>query len=192
MKKIVLTGGPGAGKTTLAEVIGRSYAHSVVVVPEAATLLFSGGFPRWDELAARQSVQRAIYYVQRELEASYASKYPDKVLVLDRGTLDGAVYWPGGPDTFYPAIGSSREAELSRYDAVIYLDCADQDAYKLNLSKNPHRKETWEEAGKLDQMNLAEWSRHPNFIRIRNQRNFRQKVLEVLSAVASASSFPDS
>ncbi|NDI06057.1 MAG: hypothetical protein EBY58_07285 [Rhodobacteraceae bacterium] len=44
--KIVLTGGPGGGKTTAADLFRRELGEKVVVVPEAATMLFSGGFPR--------------------------------------------------------------------------------------------------------------------------------------------------
>lgn len=185
--KIVLTGGPCAGKTTLASVIARAYAHSVIVLPEAASLLFSGGFPRWEEREARHATQRAIFFVQRELENAYEAKYPDRILVLDRSTVDGAVYWPDGPEAFYAAMGTSREAEFARYDRVIYLESADQEAYQLNLSKNPHRRESWEEARALDEANLHQWEKHPALTMIRNQRAFGHKVSEVLSVVAGSS-----
>ena len=45
-KKIVLTGGPCAGKTTLTQVIAKAFPKHIVIVPESASLLFSGGFPR--------------------------------------------------------------------------------------------------------------------------------------------------
>src|SRR5579862_2997894 len=100
-RKIVLTGGPCAGKTTLTQVISRVFHQDIVVVPEAASLLFTGGFPRWAEPEARRATQRTIYHVQSGLEAAYASKYPDKILVLDRGTIDGAAYWTDGTDDFF-------------------------------------------------------------------------------------------
>ncbi len=186
--KIVLTGGPGAGKTTLTEVIARAYAHSVIVVPESASLLFTGGFPRWEEEDARRATQRAIFHVQCELESAYEAKYPGKILVLDRGTVDGAVYWPNGSEQYYTAMGTTRDAELARYNQVIYLECADREVYKINLSKNPNRKETWEEARALDANNLQQWRKHASLTVIQNQRSFGRKVSEVLSVIAGASS----
>jgi dephospho-CoA kinase len=69
--RIVVTGGPGGGKSTAADLIRRELGSDIVVVPEAATLLFSGGFPRYDETGAKVAAQKAIYPVRTrpELEA---------------------------------------------------------------------------------------------------------------------------
>jgi hypothetical protein len=98
--RIVLTGGPGAGKTTAADLFRREIGDRVVVVPEAATLLFSGGFPRVKEAHATRSAQAAIYHLQRNLEDIQAARFPERVLLCDRGTLDGAAYWPDDPAGF--------------------------------------------------------------------------------------------
>ena len=66
--RIVLTGGPGGGKTTAADLFRREIGDRVVVVPESATTLFAGGFPRVTDADAQRSVQRAIFQVQRSLE----------------------------------------------------------------------------------------------------------------------------
>lgn len=185
MKKILLTGGPCAGKTTLAQVILRTFEKSVVVVPEAASLLFNGGFPRWESpVESLRSTQRAIYHVQLELEAAFAARYPDKVLVCDRGTLDGATYWPDGPDSFLLAVGTDLKTELSRYDAVLYLESAAKQEYELFRDKNPNRRESWEEAQRLDALNYALWKQHPQFHSVHNQRAFGNKIHEVLSLLA--------
>src|SRR6478672_3468896 len=90
--RIVLTGGPGGGKTTAADLFRREIGERVVVVPESATLLFAGGFPRSTDAPARRASQRAIYHVQRNLEDVQSARYPDRVLLCDRGTVDGAAY----------------------------------------------------------------------------------------------------
>lgn len=46
---------------------------------------------RWQEKAAADSAQRAIYHVQCEMEAAYQSHFPDHNLILNRGTLDGGI-----------------------------------------------------------------------------------------------------
>ncbi|MGH7283376.1 MAG: AAA family ATPase, partial [Polyangiaceae bacterium] len=66
--KIVLTGGPGAGKTAILELARRHFGAKVEVLHEAASLIFSGGFPRRESVEARSAAQRAIYHVQVELE----------------------------------------------------------------------------------------------------------------------------
>ena len=68
--RIVLTGGPGGGKTTAADLFRREMGARIALVPEAATMVFSGGFPRVHEPLAVQASQRAIYHVQRNLEIS--------------------------------------------------------------------------------------------------------------------------
>jgi hypothetical protein len=42
----------------------RSFHEHVAVLPEAAGIPFSGGFPRRATEAARESARRAIYQVQ--------------------------------------------------------------------------------------------------------------------------------
>jgi DNA helicase TIP49 (TBP-interacting protein) len=79
--RIVLTGGPGGGKTTAADLYRREIGDDVVVVPEAATLLFSGGFPRAPGELARQAAQRAIFHVQRGLEDVQSAQYPGRILL---------------------------------------------------------------------------------------------------------------
>lgn len=182
----MLTGGPCAGKTTLAEMLGRAFEHSLVRVPEAASLLFAGGFPRFGAPDARRATQRAIFQVQRELEAAYSAQFEERALVLDRGTVDGAAYWPEGPDSFFKAVGTTLEAELARYDHVIYLESAAEKDYLAHKAANPFRKETWEEAHRLDEQTKALWRQHPRFTLITNQRSFAVKVSEVLGVVAAA------
>ena len=43
--RIVLTGGTGGRKTTAADWMNPEVDDLIVIVPEAATMLFSGGFP---------------------------------------------------------------------------------------------------------------------------------------------------
>lgn len=184
--KIVLTGGPCAGKTTLTQVIARVFGSEVAVVPESASLLFSGGFPRWKESAAQDATQRAIFHVQRELETAFSAKHPEKALVMDRGTIDGAAYWGKGPEDYFRALGTSLTAELARYDLVIYLESAGKEDYLANMRKNMNRTEDWEEAHRLDVLTRAQWEKHPRMTVIHNERSFHHKISEVLELIRVA------
>jgi predicted ATPase len=173
--RIVVTGGPGGGKTTAADLFRREIGERVVVVPEAATMMFAGGFPRYTETHAVHSVQRAIYHVQRNLEDVQAAKYPDRALLCDRGTLDGAAYWPGLPDDFFADMNTTREAELARYNGVIFFESAAVGGLDIE-GGNPERRENLEEAVALDAKLRDIWSAHPRFVLVQHNPSFLKKI----------------
>jgi len=173
--RIVVTGGPGGGKTTAADMFRREIGERIVVVPEAATMIFSGGFPRYEEVHAIHSVQRAIFHVQRNLEDVQAAKYPDRILLCDRGTIDGAAYWPGEAESFYEAMGTSLEVELSRYDGVIFFESAAVGGLGIE-GGNPARRESIAEAAKLDAQLRDIWSKHPHFKIVHHHPSFLKKI----------------
>src|SRR6266576_2089371 len=82
MTRIVLTGGPGAGKTSVAAALARIHPHILAHVPEAATQVYDRLGTRWDRLDAegRREVQRRIYRLQLEQEDRLAQQHPGRVL----------------------------------------------------------------------------------------------------------------
>ncbi|MFM1769458.1 MAG: hypothetical protein RJA22_1987 [Verrucomicrobiota bacterium] len=185
--RIVLTGGPGGGKTTAADLFRREIGERVVLVPEAATLLFGGGFPRATEPQAVQAAQRAIFHVQRNLEDVQAALYPGRVLLCDRGTVDGAAYWPGHPHEFFENVGTSLERELARYDAVIFFESAAMGGIQVE-GGNPVRNENIVQASELDRRLRPLWAHHPRFVVVPHNRSFFNKIsfgLAVLDGIVS-------
>jgi predicted ATPase len=178
--RIALTGGPGGGKTTAADMLRREIGERVVVVPESATMLFSGGFPRCNEPVARKAVQRAIFHVQRNVEDLQSARFPDRVLLCDRGTIDGAAYWPASdPEEFFAEFGTSLERELLRYDAVLFFETAAVGDLSIETG-NPVRTESNAEAVALDARLRSLWSHHPNFVLIHHSNSFMAKIFEGL------------
>ena len=173
--RVVLTGGPGGGKTTAADLFRREIGDRVIVVPEAATLLFAGGFPRPTQSGAQRSAQCAIYQVQRGLEDIQATQYPDRILLCDRGTVDGGAYWPDGAADFYDTVGSTHEDELARYDAVLFFETAALGDHGFE-SENRYRTESQQQAIELDHRLRALWSPHPHFTVIPHTASFFRKM----------------
>jgi len=180
MCRIVLTGGPGGGKTTAADMLRREVGERIVIVPESATMLFSGGFPRCEEPVARCAIQRAIFHVQRNLEEVQSARYPGRVLLCDRGTVDGAAYWPSeDPEAFFTDLGTTLETELLRYDAVLFFETAAVGNLSIETG-NPVRTESNREAVALDRRLRELWQQHPNFVHIHHNHSFMAKLFEGL------------
>ena len=91
---VVVTGGPGAGKTAVLEVARRSFCKKIAFPPEAAGIVFGGGFWRRPSLAGRKAAQLAIFHVQCQMERLVVEEGEAAFALCDRGTLDGLAYWP--------------------------------------------------------------------------------------------------
>ena len=182
--RIVLTGGPGGGKTTAADLFRREIGDRVIIVPEAATILFQGGFPRSQEPLAARVAQTAIFHVQRNLEDVQAVLYPGRTLLCDRGTVDGAAYWPDGDGHYFASVGTTLEAELRRYDAVIFFETAAVGGSSIE-GGNPVRNESMARAVELDGKLRALWSSHPRFILVPHNSSFFKKISFGLAALES-------
>lgn len=178
-RRIVLTGGPGAGKTAVLELCRQYFCSHVMVLPESAGIVFGGGFPRGDAVELRRAGQRAIFYVQRELEAT-AEATNAAVVLCDRGTVDGAAYWPG-PDELWPAVGTTHDEQLARYHAVIHLRTPLADGGYNH--RNPLRIETALEAATIDARIAEHWMGHPRRFVVEASSSFLAKVQQALALI---------
>jgi predicted ATPase len=180
-RRVALTGGPGAGKTAVIELIRLFFCEHVKTLPEAAGIVFAGHFPRSDAPALRQAAQRAIYHIQRELE-SVADTENAAVVLCDRGTVDCGAYWTG-PGDLYSSVGTTRAIELARYDAVIHLRTPTS-AHAYNR-RNPLRVESIEEASAIDEQIAAQWSEHPRRFVVEPTEDFLHKAARTLALLRS-------
>lgn len=179
---VCITGGPGAGKSAISDVIKREFHHGVLVLPETATMLYSGGFPRGEDNKELRVIQSAIYHVQSNAEAIAKLRHQKaNLIVCDRGTLDGAAYFPGGRNAFLKTVGSSLKKELARYDMLIHLETPGSSmGYDFS---NPMRTESNREAMELDEKTQSVWAGHPKRVLIKSRSSFIEKVVEVLDLI---------
>lgn len=182
----MLTGGPGAGKTAILEVIRHFFCPHMRVLPEAAGIVFGGGFPRGGSVEHRKASQRAIFYIQRELERM-AEHDPPAIVICDRATVDGAAYWPraaedaGEAGDFWSAVGTTLDEQIQRYDAVIHLRTpAAANGYN---HENPLRIESAAEAVEADRRILEAWSSHPRRTVIEATPDFLSKAAKAVDAL---------
>ncbi len=178
---VVITGGPGAGKTAVLEMILRSLCGHVAVLPEAAGIVFGGGFPRHTSEPGRRAAQRAIFHVQRQLERLAIEEGRIGVVLCDRGTLDGLAYWPGRPGELMADVGTTAEAELQRYRAVLHLRTPGADnGYN---QRNPLRTESAIEAGLVDRRIADAWAHHPRRVFVDCAADFVVKATRAVELV---------
>jgi predicted ATPase len=178
-KLVVLTGGPGGGKTAILEMARRYFCRHVILLPEAASIAFSGGFPRIATDEGRRAAQHTIFTIQRELELLAESTQDAAVILCDRGTIDGLAYWPGSPRGLFARFGTTLQEELARYAAVIHVEPAGPDSYE----RAGTRVESIEEARTIDARIRLAWDRHPLRYVISNSTNFLDKATLALELV---------
>ena len=181
-RRVVLTGGPGAGKTALLELIRQSFCQHVKVLPEAAGIVFGGGFPREADDTSRRAAQRAIFHIQRELEVIGDLNNP-AIVLCDRGTVDGLAYWPGPVEGFWSAVGTTRESELGRYHAVIHLRTPTPE-HGYN-HRNPLRTESATTAAEIDTRLTYAWSLHPRRFVVESSAAFLDKASRAMAILRS-------
>lgn len=189
--KIAITGGPSGGKTTLIEALKKEFGQKIKVVPEAASILYKGGFPRVKSYDGYYHAQKAIYEVQKEIEALRVKTNPEQLIVCDRGSLDALAYWPDTEEHFYQVVGSTRTIELARYQWVIHLDTATEPDYDTS---NPVRTEDFHEALLLNEKIKKSWEGHPQRFIITAENDFfskMKKATSVIEAILANKPFQD-
>jgi predicted ATPase len=192
MKKIVLTGGPSSGKTTILKTLCEEFGDQITLVPEVATLLLDGGFPipgkdlPWSE-AWQESLQTAVLPVQSSLETAFALKAQSsdcRLLICDRGLLDGAAYTPGGLKEFCERFHVDAAAAHKNYAAVIHLESlATADPTKYGRAGNEQRFEPLERAKMLEEATRSAWDGHPHHLVIDGRRGIEGKISQVIGIV---------
>lgn len=180
---VVLTGGPGAGKTAVLEFVRKALCEHIVILPEAASILFGGGFWRLDSDSAKRAAQRAIYHVQDEMQNLILHEKKWALGLCDRGTLDGLAYWPGTESEYYSVLKTNRETEFQKYKAIIHLRSPSLEmGYNY---QNPIRTESAELAFKIDQRIQDIWKDHPQYSRVESKSSFIDKINEASQRIQS-------
>lgn len=197
--KIVLTGGPCAGKTTAMNWIQNFFqkqGYKVLFVPETATELITGGLTPW-ETKTYSDFESILFDLQMEKEKLFeegAKKLPNEkiLIVCDRGLLDNKAYMPKRDFDYLLKSKKLSEVKLrDSYDAVFHLVTAAKGAKKYYNLDNAARTETVEEATKIDDSLIASWTGHPHFRIIDNSTDFETKMKRLLKEISNVLGEPE-
>ena len=192
--KIVITGGPSAGKTTGLSWIENSFTklgYTVLFVPETATELISGGVAPWTcgtNLDYQKCQMRLQLEKERIFEQAARTMKADKVLIVcDRGLMDNKAYMD---DVEFAQVlrelNTTEVALRDGYDAVFHLVTAAKGAELFYTTENNKaRTETPEQAAALDDRLIAAWTGHPHLRVIDNATDFKDKLKRLIAEIRS-------
>lgn len=192
--KIVITGGPCAGKSTAMSWIQNAFSekgYAVLFVPETATELITGGVAPWT-CGSNEDYQVCQFMLQLEKEKVFekaaATMNTDKVLIVcDRGALDNKAYMTDLEFACVLRQLGATEVELrDNYDAVFHLVTAAKGAERFyTTANNTARTETPEQAAALDDKLIAAWTGHPHLRVINNSTDFDMKMRRLIAEIAA-------
>lgn len=192
--KIVITGGPCAGKSTAMSWIQNEFSkkgYTVLFVPETATELITGGVAPWT-CGTNVDYQKCQLKLQLEKEKIFEqaarTMAAEKILIVcDRGALDNKAYMNEIEFAEAMKVVDTNEVELrDNYDAVFHLVTAAKGAEEFyTTANNTARTETIAEAAELDNKLISAWTGHPHLRVIDNTSSFEDKMKKLIAEVSS-------
>jgi CYTH domain-containing protein/predicted ATPase len=203
--KIVLTGGPCAGKTTaLVRIIEHfsSLGFKVFTIPEVPTLFTQAGM---NYLTKNQGFfyegEKATLEIQLALEDKFLRMAQECeqpcLIVCDRGAMDISAYMaPKTWEEITRSVGTSTPELRERYDAVLHLvSAADGAEQYYTTANNAQRYEQMNEEGlriarSLDKKVIHAWTGHPHLRVINNHDDFDCKMNRVIKEISNVLGLP--
>lgn len=202
--RIVLTGGPCAGKSTAMETLRirlNSLGFQVLTLPELATMFIGSGvkFPQFGPMTSDQilELQSCMVRAQMALEDVYyrlAKSSGEPTLILcDRGVIDGRAYMT--PLEFQVMLDTNdwnlMQLRDQRYDCVIHMVSAAIGAESFyTLDNNKARSESLYQAQMIDKKLREVYIGHPYLFVVNNHTGFEEKIEKVVNIVGNIIGMP--
>lgn len=193
--KIVLTGGPCAGKTKVFKAITDYLKENdfyVITVGETATELIKNKIIPSDNknhIMLFQDLVLKNQYIKENIAETYAKNIDNKkptIILYDRGIMDNRAYLE--TDEEFEMILENNNLNgfdlLNNYDLVIDLVSTASlmpEEYKLDEV----RFESVEEARYLDYKTTMAWLGHPNMKIVRPTEDIKTKTNEVINIITN-------
>lgn len=189
--KIVLTGGPCAGKSTavkyVSEQLDKHRIKNIVINERAEKLFLSGKSP---QNMGNYEFHKLLFKEQLDEEiekTKYASQlhYDKVVLICDRGLLDNRAYVTQEEfDRYSSLYGTNEDILRNSYDAVFHMVTAAKGAEKYyTLDNSRVRSESVAEAIRLDEEIMSVWTGTPHLRVIDNSTDFEHKLSRLMTEI---------
>ncbi len=193
VKRIVLTGGPGTGKTTVIDTVKLVYepqGYRVIVIDETATYFILKGIKPFGEnaidLVDFQELVMRMQLAKEEIFDRAAEMMGEdaKVLIIyDRGAVDNCAYI--SQEQFEEVMARLNHVKsfadlLNQYDAVIDL-VGRKDFY--TTENNAARSEDVDSALELGANTLKSWLGHSKIKIVLPKDTMDEKLNEVLNII---------
>lgn len=192
--KIVLSGGPCAGKTSALSAVKEEFesmGYTVLTIAETATEMIKGGLAPWT-CGVPADFQKLRLELQLEKESVYeraaATMGAEKILIVcDRAALDSKCYMTD--ETFREALFALGKSEIElrdSYDAVFHLvTAAKGDVSHYVTGEGTGRGEDAERSAHLDDLVISAWCGHPHLRLIGCYDCFEDKMKRLNKEIAS-------
>ena len=189
VKRIVFTGGPAGGKTTIINMTKKyleSKGYNVIIVLETATELIPNGY-NMNYVGSINKFQNLILDYQRFKENITNTIVKNNTVILyDRGVLDNKAYFKNTEEFDY--LMQKNELNeidiLDNYDLVIDLvSTAVCDEKKYTTKNNKARHESVEEARMLDYKTAMAWVGHENMFLFNSNYSIYEEFLCVIDKI---------
>lgn len=192
VKKIVLTGGPSSGKTSVLEKIEQIYSaqgYRVILVEETATYLINKGIKPFGEgkidLVDFQELVMKFQLAKEEvIDRAIEMMNDDKIIIVyDRGAIDNRAYV--NEEEFKEVLARLNNVVtikdlMDKYDLVINLvGCKEF----YTTDNNAARSEDSDSALKLGDVTLKSWLGHKNIRIVYPKETLSEKIQEVLNII---------
>lgn len=193
--KIVITGGPCAGKSTAIDIVQETFAkmgYSILLISEVATELILSGLSRntcenWYDF--QFAILRLQLFKEKLYEENAQNLMKDnKVLIIcDRGVLDGKAYIEDYQFArMLKTLGLNEIDIRDSYDGVFHLLTTAKGAEEYySTLNNKARFESIEEARVSDDKTISAWSGHSHLRIIDNSTDFQGKMDRLISEIMS-------
>ncbi len=193
--KIVITGGPCAGKTTGLSYIEQKLSqrgYKVIFLNETATELILNNLNP-NLIKDNYEFEKNIVKLQIEKERFYEEAckslpYDKVILICDRGLMDTRAYM--SDEEYYRILKDLNLSEIKMrdhyYDAVFHLVTAAKGAEEFyTKDNNQARRESIEEARIADTKTMNAWIGHPHLRAIDNSTAFDLKIKRLLKEICA-------
>lgn len=192
VRRIVFTGGPGSGKTTVIEKVKQVYTnqgYKVIVIDETATYLINMGIRPFGEQAVSmldfQELVLKLQLAKEDIVDRAVSMLDDDktIIIYDRGAIDNSAYV--NEEEFKEVMARLNRVHsfgelMNKYDLVINL-VSRKDFY--TTENNKARSEDVEKALELGKTTLKSWMGHKRLKIVLPKDEMNDKINEVLNII---------